>query len=481
MVLLAPGGRTPGAKATVKTSVVLLAALLASGAASAAPQKHLLVDGTTTVASSNLMTVLGTVTKSPRNPLFGEEYPWEPRLDNVYPNVVWDRAKQLYRCWYTPFTVWQLDEKASTPQISRTRYREAGVCYAESADGLTWRKPLLAEFPFHGQPSNVVLPLAADAGVLWDRHDSDPARRFKLLYRPETDGKLGPLATGFSPDGLHWTAGRSLGLTLQADTHNNAIWAPTLHRYVVLTRDWKPAAADKTKRVRWVARTESPDFVRWAPAEKILGGLDDHHQVYSMPIFYYAGVYLGLPTIYEDLTDRTHVELTWSKDTVHWQRVNPGQALIGNSPQPGAYDWGCVYASVPVFESGRIAVYYGGSAGIHTGPRKSFLALATFRPDGFAGVTPADSTQPGKLVTTRLIADGAAGISLSADIEAGGSIQAVLVDATTNREVAHFAPITGAAQLSDAALRRVDGEIPAGRSVRLKFEMSRAVLYSFAL
>jgi hypothetical protein len=465
----------------MKNPFALVAALLAGVAASAAPQKHLLLDATTTASATNLKTVLGSAEKSPRNPLFGEEYPWEPRLDNVYPNVVWDPARQLYRCWYTPFTVWQLDEKASTPQLSRTRYREAGVCYAESADGLKWHKPLLAEFPFHGQPSNVVLPLAGDAGVLWDQHDRDPARRFKLLYRPETDGKLGPLATGFSPDGLHWTAGQSLGLTLQADTHNNAIWAPTLDRYVALTRDWKPATADKTKRVRWVARTESPDFVHWAPAEKILGGLDDHHQVYSMPIFYYAGVYLGLPTIYEDLTDRTHVELAWSKDTVHWQRVQPGQALIGNSPRPGAYDWGCVYASVPVFEPGRLAVYYGGSAGIHTGIRKSFLALATFRPDGFAGVTPADSSRAASIVTTPFLADGAAGVTLSADLAAGGSISAVLVDAATGRELVGFAPLTGAGQFSDVALRPADGEIPAGRSVRLKFELTRAVLYSFSL
>ena len=41
--------------------------------------------------------------KDPRNPLFGEDKPWEQRFDNLYPNVMYDREEGLYKCWYSPF------------------------------------------------------------------------------------------------------------------------------------------------------------------------------------------------------------------------------------------------------------------------------------------------------------------------------------------------------------------------------------------
>ena len=36
---------------------------------------------------------LGEVTKHPQNPLFGEDKPWEPRFDNVYANVIYDKGE----------------------------------------------------------------------------------------------------------------------------------------------------------------------------------------------------------------------------------------------------------------------------------------------------------------------------------------------------------------------------------------------------
>jgi hypothetical protein len=46
--------------------------------------------------------VIGTVEKHAKNPLFVQDKPWEPRLDNGYPNVVYDPTdpQGAYRCWY---------------------------------------------------------------------------------------------------------------------------------------------------------------------------------------------------------------------------------------------------------------------------------------------------------------------------------------------------------------------------------------------
>ena len=48
---------------------------------------------------------LGEISKHPRNPLFGEDKPWEPRFDNVYANVIYDTEDRLYKCWYNPFII----------------------------------------------------------------------------------------------------------------------------------------------------------------------------------------------------------------------------------------------------------------------------------------------------------------------------------------------------------------------------------------
>ena len=38
------------------------------------------------------------------NPLMVQDRPWEIRIDNGYPNVIYDEEKEIYRCYYTLFT-----------------------------------------------------------------------------------------------------------------------------------------------------------------------------------------------------------------------------------------------------------------------------------------------------------------------------------------------------------------------------------------
>ena len=52
--------------------------------------RYLLLDARVVDSTENAELTLGTVHKDPRNPLFGEDKPWEPRFDNVYANVVYD-------------------------------------------------------------------------------------------------------------------------------------------------------------------------------------------------------------------------------------------------------------------------------------------------------------------------------------------------------------------------------------------------------
>jgi len=451
-------------------AIVCTLALAADRGAIPVRAKYLVLDSRLIDATDNARLAVGTVAKHPANPLFKEDRPWEPRFDNLYANVIHDEADGLYKCWYSPFIV---DKAASgTPREQRAkapyrpRGREMGVCYATSKDGLAWEKPELGLVEFGGsKANNLVVRGPHGAGVFKDTHDKDPARRYKMFYK-------GPaMCVRFSADGLRWGSEiRCPEIAARGDTHNNALWCPERSRYVGITRLWKGQ--------RIVGRTESPDFRQWTKAVEILRG-DKENQTYAMPVFPCAGVYLGLVMIFRPRPNRVHCELTWSPDTVAWHRIGQGTPLIPLSEKKGAYDWGCAYAAAcPVFRENEIRLYYGASNGTHNGWRDGFLALATLRPDGFAGYEPAVNDKPASVLTRPVLCSGRA-LRLTADAR-GGSIRVTVLDAGS-KPVAEGKPL--AADVTDAAVTLEGGAGLArlrGQPVRLKFELTRAKLYAFA-
>lgn len=110
-------------------------------------KRYLFLDSRAVERAGNAVLRVGKVRKDPRNPLFGEEKPWEARFDNLYANVVREPDTSLYRCWYSPLIVDEAVRTIARVERNRKPYRamkrEMGVCYAESDDGLKWTKPAL--------------------------------------------------------------------------------------------------------------------------------------------------------------------------------------------------------------------------------------------------------------------------------------------------------------------------------------------------
>ena len=438
--------------------------------------RHLLLDSRIVEKAAGVRLVLGTVRKNPANPLFKEDRPWEVRFDNLYPNVTLDIRDGIFRCWYSPFIVDAVVRETPPEQRGTVRYkpreREMGICHAASRDGIHWEKPELGLVEFEGsKDNNLVLKGPHGGGVFFDSADSDAARRYKMICRSsDTDVTLG---VAFSPDGLHWSEiQRCPEIKAVGDAHNNAFWMPEAGKYVGITR-LKTQTGE-----RLVARTESTDFIHWTQAEEVLRG-DPLNQTYAMPVFRHAGLYLGLLMIFTPEDDRVHCELAWSPDTREWHRVNPGSSLIPNSEKRGDYDWGCVYAgAIPIVQSDEIRLYYGASNGPHTIWRDGFLALATLRPDGFAGYEPVDKEISGKVLTRALRLGGGA-LRISADA-AGGKVTVRLLD-EAGKVLATASPLTG--NVTDQPLRWERGFKYAGvrdRPVRIEFELAAARLYSFS-
>lgn len=406
----------------------------------------LLLDPRNIATAQNAELALGRVKKHAANPLFREEYfadapkPWEARLDNVYPSVIDDEADGLFKCWYKSFL--RDRDSNNTPLVERPRVpytgggREEGLLYAESTDGVHWRKPTLGLIDFAGsRQNNIVMSRAAHGihagGALKDPRDPDPARRYKFIH---LNARAKRMASCFSADGLAWSQPLlwpdhgAVG-----DTHNNAIRLPGSGRYVCITRGWSDGAY---RGLRTVLRSESDDFLNWSPPVEILRGADAHDQIYSMPIAAYGDLFIGLPAVFHKGVesapdwDTVDTELAISADTAHWRRVRPGQPLIprgtGNYPD-GDYDCGCVYAAAPLVRGDKILLYYGGSNGLHNNWREGSFNLATLPRDRFAGYRPLAGQARALLTSAPLRVTGAE-LTFNAEIEAGGLIRAALLD-----------------------------------------------------
>ena len=429
------------------------------------PRKHLVLDPRIIEKAEGARLAMGRVEKSPRNPLFRADKPWENALNNLYPNVVFDPQAQLFKLWYKCVLS---DKEAIAKMMPPATVHDVGwfLLYAESEDGLAWRKPELGLVGFDGSTkNNIVARDTPNVGVFRDARDPDPARRYKMLY----DVGRGQMRVRSSADGLRWGEPQTPdGFTANTgDTHNNAFWDERLGKYVCITRFYLGE--------RLVARSESRDFLHWENTRLALRSLPDEgkdRQLYCMPAFACGSGYLGLLMVYRATGDRTvDCELAWSPDTIEWRRVLPGTPLIPRGPQ-GSCDSACIYAQAgpPTLCNGRLMLFYGGSDVVHRGWKRHCLpCLATLRPDGFAAYEPADKEQAATLVTTPLRCVGEP-LRVSADAR-GGTIRVAVVD-REGFELAACEPIVE--NVTDAVVRWQGGrslESLKGQTVRLRFEL----------
>lgn len=278
-----------------------------------------------------------------------------------------------------------------------------------------------------------------------------------------------------SPDGRAWSAPHAIVKSLPGPTHPwwvpgepgweggdnfpSLIWAPELEKYVAFFRT-NVYNGEGQRRERALGRADSADFERWGehsvallsrvPWHAALGY--ERHDFYQMQIWRCAGVYLGAVSVFYWDQDRVHLELAWSPDTLHWERICPGQDLIPHGAL-GQFDGGCRYAAMrPIEVDDQVRVYYGGSYGRHNADKTgdSALCLATFRRDRFAGYHAAGS---------------AAGVLLTRPFELGKGHLTLNVDASRGEVRAELcdeagAPLPGFSH-DDAAPINADGlEIP---------------------
>ncbi|HVU90561.1 MAG TPA: hypothetical protein VHD36_24785 [Pirellulales bacterium] len=476
---------------------------------------QLFIDKLIVRQSDNVAFTLHPGKKHPSNPLVVADQPWEGWRVEMYGNVLFDEQENCFKMWYLCAGAGKFAEQFAT-------------CFARSADGIHWEKPLVGTVDDgSGKPNNIVSPHHL-ASVYKDVSDPDPSRRYKM-----TCSRLDERYPSYSywrmvsPDGFTW------------NLEGNEPFAPG---FDVVNTHWDPhrklfVAFNKTHGLMWRGFprrcfdvTSSPDFKTWSapvPAfrpdladdasslarlEATRGALDRPDDARLMRTeFYGVGAYphesctIAFPWIFT-INNRARwgndegpmeVQLAVSRDLAQWERPFR-EPIIPMGPLSEWDSGGQVTASSAIRVGDEIRLYYGGSNCTHgtpavyrvyfedgssTGRQTRFngsIGLVTWPLDRFVSVD--GSSQGGTLTTIPFTFDGGR-LEINARTKGKGSVVVELLDAA-GKPLDGFAasePIQGDDLRHTVRWQaKTDVSAWAQKPVSLRFRLQDAELYSFA-
>lgn len=397
--------------------------------------RQLFLDDYLIATSENVTRQVHAVQKHAANPVLRATEPWEGEVAILYGSVLRDGDK--YRAWY---------------------YAAGNVAYAESDDGLRWTKPRLGIIQVDGQDTNLVVGRSAAPGrpgflpdfyevfgVHRDDRDPDPSRRYKMGflsldrdYRgPREDpfhrGQRRGLGVAASPDGLHWKLLDGWATEAICDGGTHWTFDPKREKYLLYGRTKHVAPGlleawgenDWIRRYFWgrsVIRAESPDFLHWDVTDPgkapVVMTADAHDppgtEIYSMQVFPYESVYVGLVQVFHNQADACYLDLQLavSRDSVHFTRVGDRRPFIPVGPV-GSWDRfnNSVANNPPILVGDELRFYYGGRTYRHSpyqgkdrGERAGGIGFGTIRRDRFVSL--GASFDGGRIVTKPLKLQG---------------------------------------------------------------------------
>lgn len=466
----------------------------------------------------------------PREIVLVRDAPWEG-AGSGYTSVFRDGSR--YRMYYK---AWQ---RLVGPGAPDTDASPLLCAYAESDDGIHWRKPELGLHSFNGSTANNIViasgvmgDVRIDAGhpaVFKDGNPAAPAdARYKaVVVAKPAPGKSGRQGLVFlkSPDGLRWSL-----LTPQPvitdgafDSQNLAFWDAESGVYRAYWRYFDRGTPDQPYvGVRGIRTAISRDLVHWERQTNLDFGAAPPVQLYTnqvQPYLRAPHLLLGMPLRYIDrgwseemraLPDRDHRE--WraaqkqytaqsqrlgtaltdalfmaSRDGVAFKRW-PGAFLRPGLERPGTWSYGqqCVAWQVVTTagsapgEPDELSLYADES--YWTGAPGSTVRRYTLRLDGFVSV---HASEPGGELVTKPVRFTGHRLSLNASTSAAGSVRVEVQDAA-GRPLPGYALEDSEPWFGDTPDRPVrwrergaDVSALAGREVRLRFVLSDADLYSY--
>lgn len=372
-------------------------------------------------------------------PVIKKDRPWEHSLYFTYSNhqVLRDPQDGLFKCWY---------EDLDGPDEARSSYHFnmfSRQLYAESEDGVNWRKPELDVYTVDGRKTNIILGdddygQVHSAAYVIDPNPPIPQERYRVIYFHHWDkgaDRGDRVECAHSADGIHWRVYGHLPSLGRCGPRLSDVstlyYDPDARDFVQITRHFLQGFAPSnpsnprnprnpsfnsphephdfasySQRRLWLCR--SHDFVHWSEPVVIAAADDDEDNLdesfYGMPLFKLGTLYLGTVGVLHQVDNTMDVQLMMSRDMLRWQRTAKREPFL--APR-GAGHWDAYMVSMisaPIDVADELWFYHGGTHYHHdwflAGPREKLdhpeaknprgsafgLGLATMRKDGYAGL-----------------------------------------------------------------------------------------------
>ena len=454
---------------------------------------------------------------TPRGVAVVHDKPWEGS-SSAYKTVI--RDGDIYRMYYRGSDViyTQRGYHSEHPEFA---------CYAESDDGIRWTKPELGLVEFKGSKKNNIIWAGVGTHNFAPFKDSNPNckpdERYKALAGIKRESGLFALK---SADGIHWSLMRDKPVITKGafDSQNLAFWDATRGEYREYLRDFRNG--------RDIRTSTSKDFLNWSDPKYLSYAQPLHHtggpaadttkkhppgrvsQLYTNQITsYYRAphIFLGFPTRYIDrgwsesakaLPQLTYRKLRGAKSQREGTAVTDGMIMASRDGQrfriwpesfvrpgiqrPGSWFYGDSYQNWGLVETksdrrgapNELSIYV--SEDSHQGDSVTWRRH-TLRIDGFVSV---QAPLAGGQCTTKPLRFRGDELSLNLSTSAAGSVRVEIQD-ESGKPIPRFALSDCYEIYGDKLDRSVvwkggrDVSSLAGKTVRLRFEVKDADLYSF--
>lgn len=406
-----------------------------------------------------------------KNPIITREFPWEGTGPHLGGSVLFDPADKKFRMWYSVFDRNAYDNKLPFSY---------NVCYAESDDGITWRRPSLGVFDYHGSTENNVIKLGTDKTQNIDVCLNPLPDRWPGKFLSIHNQK-GGIFVSSSNDGhtFNWLW-QEPALSYHSDTHNNFVYDEVRDRWFLYCRP-RTYAGDHKRRV---AMQWSNDLQHWSHEQTILvPGEDEKSEFYGMTVWRRGDLFFGALQVYDRGTGHPHIELAWSGDGQRWFQIPTHPAFVERGSE-GAWDAGMVFlAESPVELGDEVRFYYGGFPIPHDTKEENVgaIGLLTAERDRFIGIRPSGGT-PGFVLTRPF---DVAGRDLFVNARIAGELRAeIRVDNNKTVDGWTFAdcdPVTGSGYSLPVSWRGRSLSAFAKKEISINFRLDRAELFSFDL
>lgn len=405
--------------------------------------------------------------------------------------VFWDPAENYFKMFYVAGWRGPLSLATSTDLVHWTR-PDLGTAGGNALlpQGLRWTGPQLKS---SGSDNCVWLDLGA----------ANPAERIKFLtcwmHVPKDQRAPGFNHSLHVSDGRTWSV--AVSTNMAADDYCSFFYNP-------FRKKWCFSIKHTGRRGRCRYYLETSEFLKgadwsravyWTNADRLdlpepagrYPGAGDPPQLYSLNAVAYESLMVGMHYIHRGPDNRIcaegkfpkllDLELGFSRDGFHWHRPDR-RGFITGSRTEGSWDRAYLHSTAGVFVvlNDQLVFPYMGTSGIAPSGKRGMytggsIGLAMLRRDGFASMDAGE--KPGTLTTRPVTFQGR---HLFVNVSAPEGELRVEVLSEPGKVLAESKPLT-----ADTTKHRIEWTDHAdlgrfiGKTVRLRFHLTRGQLYAF--